>query len=299
MIVVGLPGDPGVGSKLASCLGVGYVSVFSKRFPDGEIYLRLPQKVEGSDVLLVQSMYPAQSDRLVELLLALEVLSRYENRVNLLITYLAYARQDREFLIGESVSLKSVVKALTTYEVDVLVTIDAHNPHAIEKAVESGRYLNIVPGEVFAEAISRKYRGREITVVAPDRGALSRAQSIANHLNCGYIAVQKVRDRVTGRVEHIFNSLNSISELAIVVDDIVSTGGTIAGIASYLTSRNIEVVAAISHALLVGDAYERLVKSGVREIYTLQTVPQTSANITYLDIASYLARELRREGVVK
>jgi len=296
--VVSLPGDPGVGPKLASYLGLEHISLFSKRFPDGEIYVRLLQKIENEEILLVQSMYPAQNDRLVELLLALELLNRYENRVSLLVTYLAYARQDKEFLGGEPVSLRSIIRAMIAQGVKTLVTIDAHNPHAVKEFLSNVKYVNLLPEEVFAEALSERYRGREMTVVAPDQGATDRALSLAKHLRCGYVVIQKVRDRVTGQVKHVLDPLSRVSGLAVIVDDIISTGGTIAGIASCLANSGVEVVVAASHALLVGEAFEKLVKSGVREIYALPTISPTLNNVIYLDIVPYIARELKSEGVI-
>jgi len=296
--VVSLPGDPGVGPKLASYLGLEHISLFSKRFPDGEIYVRLLQKIENEEILLVQSMYPAQNDRLVELLLALELLNRYENRVSLLVTYLAYARQDKEFLGGEPVSLRSIIRAMIAQGVKTLVTIDAHNPHAVKEFLSNVKYVNLLPEQVFAEALSERYRGREMTVVAPDQGATDRALSLAKHLRCGYVVIQKVRDRVTGQVKHVLDPLSRVSGLAVIVDDIISTGGTIAGIASCLANSGVEVVVAASHALLVGEAFEKLVKSGVREIYALPTISPTLNNVIYLDIVPYIARELKSEGVI-
>lgn len=299
MKVVSLPGDPGIGPKLAMHLGLEHASVFTKRFPDGEIYLRLLQRVEKDRVLLVQSMYPSQNDRLVELLLALELLNRYENSVTLLVTYLAYARQDKEFLGGEPISLRSVIRAMASQGVETLITIDAHNPLAVKESLGKTRYINILPEGVFAEAISKKYGGRRVTVVAPDQGATERALSLAKHLGCDFVVVQKLRDRVTGQVRHVFDSLGAVSDFAVVVDDIISTGGTIAGISSQLSSRGVEVIVAASHALLVGDALERLVKSGVREVYALPTVPPLHRDVVYLDVTPHIARELRSGGVVE
>lgn len=294
-----LPGDPGIGSGLANLLSISHESAYSKKFPDGEVYIRLLRRVEREKVLLVQSMYPDQNDRLVELLLTLELLNRYENRVNLLITYLAYARQDKEFLGGEAVSLRSIIKALLAQGVEALITVDAHNPLAVEEIVRGTKYVNLLPGEIFAEVLSKKYGGRKATVIAPDQGAAQRASSLAGYLGCGYLVVQKMRDRVTGQVEHVFSSLNRVPDLAVIVDDIISTGGTIAGIASHLSNRGVEVVVATSHGLFVGDAYEKLVKSGVREIYAIPTVLRRLSNVVYLDIVPYLAKKLREEGVLE
>jgi ribose-phosphate pyrophosphokinase len=297
--VVSLPGDPGIGPRLADLLGLEYIQFLHKKFPDGEIYLRLPKVIENEGVLLVQSMYPNQNDHTVELLLALELLSRYRNNITLLITYLAYARQDKEFLAGEPVSLRSLVKALSSLGLGTLVTIDAHSPLALREFLGTSRYINIVPDEVFAEAISRRYRREELTVIAPDQGAEKRAASLAELLGCRYVVVKKARDRITGNVTHVLDPLDSVSGIAVVVDDIVSTGGTIAGIASYLSSRGVRVVVAASHALFVGDAYDKLARSGVVEIYALPTTGVTVSGVTYLDMVPYIARKLREEKVVE
>lgn len=297
--VISLPGDPGIGLRLADYLKLEHIQFQYKRFPDGELYLRLPKVIEKEKVLLIQSMYPNQNDHVVELLLALELLNRYSNDIVLLITYLAYARQDKEFLAGEPISLRSLMKALNSLGIETLVTIDAHNPLAIKEFVGSVRYVNIVPDEIFAEVLSKKYRREELTVIAPDQGAEKRAASLAKQLECKYVVVKKSRDRVTGNVTHVLDSLSSVSGTAVIIDDIISTGGTIAGIASYLSTRGVSVVVATSHALLVGEAYEKLVKSGVAEIYALPTTGVIVKGVTYLDMVPYLARKLREEKIVE
>lgn len=296
--IVGLPGDPGIGARLAKYLGIEHISVFSKKFPDGEIYLRILEEIENENVLVVQSMYPVQGDRLVELLLALEVLNRYRNKVSVLITYLAYARQDREFLKGEPISLFSIIRAMKAQGLNSLITIDAHNPLAVKEAIGSTRYFNLLPGEIFAEVLLGKYKATELTVVAPDQGATERATLLASKLGCGYVVVKKVRDKVTGQVSHTFDSLDTVSDVAVIVDDIISTGGTIAGIASYLRNRGTKTVVVASHALLVGDAYERLIKAGVEEIYSIPTIPHTFSSVVYVDVVPFLIRKLGEEGIL-
>ncbi len=295
--VISLPGDPGLGPELARYLGTAYSTFFSKRFPDGEVYIRMVEPVSGDRVLLVQSMYPNQNDRVVELLLALEVLERYRNEVVLISPYLAYSRQDKEFLPGESVSLRSLMKTLSLLGLGTLVTVDAHNPTAVRDFLSGSRYLNVVPVEVFAEAL-RGYRTQELTVVAPDQGASERARALAEKLGCNYTVVRKSRDRVTGEVTHSLEPLEGLKGVAVVFDDIVSTGGTVASIASFLTKRGVEVVLAVSHALLVGNALEKLVRSGVREVYSIPTVPIRIHGVKYLELAQYLAKFLREGGVV-
>jgi len=295
--VVSLPGDPGLGPEVARYLGVVHSTFFSKRFPDGEVYLRLPEPVSGDRVLLVQSMYPNQNDRVVELLLALDVLERYGNEVILISPYLAYSRQDKEFLPGEAISLRSLVRALSSTGLSTLVTVDAHSPSAIREFLGGRRYINVVPVEVFAEAL-KTYRFRELTVVAPDQGAAERARALAEKIGCNYVVVRKSRDRVTGEVKHSLEPLEGLKGVAVVFDDIVSTGGTVASIANFLTARSVEVVLAVSHALLVGNALEKLAKSGVREIYSIPTVPVRVPGIRYLELVPYLVKLLKEEGVV-
>ena len=295
--VVSLPGDPGLGPELARHLGAAHSTFFSKRFPDGEVYLRLVERVSGDRVLLVQSMYPSQNDRVVESLLALELLERYGNEVALIAPYLAYSRQDKEFLPGESVSLRSLLKALSSMGLSALVTVDAHNPTAVGEFLGSRRYLNVVPVEVFAEAL-RSYLARGVTVVAPDQGASERARALAEELGCNYVVVRKSRDKVTGEVTHSLEPLEGLRGVAVVFDDIVSTGGTVASIASFLTARGVEVALAVSHALFVGNALEKLTKSGVREVYSIPTVPVRVPGVRYLELAPHLAKLLREEGIV-
>jgi ribose-phosphate pyrophosphokinase len=295
--VVSLPGDPGLGSEVARYLGIAHSTFFSKRFPDGEVYLRLPEPISSDRVLLVQSTYPNQNDRVVELLLALEVLERYGNEVVLVAPYLAYSRQDKEFLPGEAISLRSIVRALSSAGLSALVTVDAHSSSAIREFLGNRRYINVIPVEVFAEAL-RTYRSHELTVVAPDQGAAERARALAEELGCNYVVVRKSRDRVTGEVTHSLEPLEGLKGVAVVFDDIVSTGGTVASIATFLTARGVKVVLAVSHALLVGNALEKLTKSGVREVHSIPTVAVRVPGVRYLELAPYLAELLKEEGVV-
>jgi len=295
--VVSLPGDPGLGPELARHIGATHSTFFSKRFPDGEVYLRMAERVSGDRVLLVQSMYPNQNDRVVESLLALELLERYGNEVTLIAPYLAYSRQDKEFLPGESISLRSLMRALSSMGLSSLVTVDAHNPAAVREFLGSKKYVNVVPVEVFAGAL-RSYLDRGLTVIAPDQGASERARALAEKLGCGYVVIRKSRDRVTGEVTHSLEPLEGLRGVAVVFDDIVSTGGTVANIASFLTARGVYVVLAVSHALLVGDAPEKLTKSGIREVYSIPTVPVRVPGVRYLELAPYLAKLLREKEII-
>jgi len=274
LIVVEGPGAPeGFAEGVARRLGADLVKPVYKIFPDGESYVRLPGRLEGT-VVVVQSMYPQQDKRLVEALLLAEAsYGAGASRVILVAPYMAYARQDKRFLEGEPISIKAVLKALGAAGYDALVTIDIHKPESL--AYFPGRALDATAVPQLAEAVRGSIgEGEDIVVIAPDRGAVRRAERMASILRAQHDYLEKHRDRYTGEVTYRPKSIDVQGKTVVIVDDMVSTGGTMARAASMLLSLGARrVIAACTHGLFLGDALEKLRKAGIEEIYSANTVP--------------------------
>lgn len=293
MIVISLPASLGIGKELSSILGLKHLDVVYKLFPDNESYIRFPAHVGGEDVILVQTTYPNQDKRLTELLLAIDAaVSQGARSVSAVVPYLAYARQDRVFIEGEAVSIRALLRALKRAGLNRIYVIDIHKEGSL--TYFGGEAYNIDPAPLFAEVLKNELHNP--LVVAPDLGAKRRARSLASLLRADYTVIEKQRDRITGEVTHkLPEDLNVNNRDVVIIDDIISTGGTIAGIAKYLRSLGARrIVVTASHGLFVGNAISRLEASGVNEVYVLKTVEKilSSNNIKVLDPASLIAGKL-------
>ncbi|MEM0453464.1 MAG: ribose-phosphate pyrophosphokinase [Sulfolobales archaeon] len=287
MIVAGLSGANGLDLKLSHLLNARVIHVESKRFPDGETYIRFDGDVGGETLVFVQSLYPEQDRKLFELLLSIDTAKDLGCRdVIVVAPYLAYSRQDRRFLDGEPVSIKTVLKLLNSVGTNYLITVDMHKAESLKYF--HGKTINLNPTRLFAEAISKVVN--KPIVIAPDQGASGKAAELAKLLpDSEYVVFKKYRDRITGKITHETLDVDVSGRDAIVIDDIVSTGTTIASIASYIRGRGVSKTYVVcSHALLVGNAFEKVISSGVSKIYALNTLPLPEG-VEVIDITPILS----------
>ncbi len=263
--VVVLSGVPQSFKDALRSKGVSVLEPFRKVFPDGEQYIRIDQKVERC--LLIQSTYPNQDTKLIELYLALEALKGMGAEIDVALLYVAYARQDKRFLPGEPISVYALYKPLQVLGCRKLIAIDVHAPQSFESLGLKVR--NIVPHGYLA-----KRAGIAIDfVLAPDKGAIHRAKELAKEFGVPYDNLEKYRDRVTGEISVKEKKLDVKGMNVAIVDDIVSTGGTLAKAVEALYSAGAsKVFAVVTHALLVGSAIEKIERSGLSMLITANTV---------------------------
>ncbi len=171
MIIVGGPASNGIDDGIAKSLSLPLVKVQSKIFPDGESYVRIPETVKDNEVVVVQSTFPEQDKRLMELFFISETLRDMgATKVHAVVPYLAYSRQDRRFMEGEAISVKTVLRMISQAGADTLLTVEPH--HEEEMKYFSGQVKTVSPYEEIAIEI-RKHVS-EPYVLAPDRSALGR-----------------------------------------------------------------------------------------------------------------------------
>ncbi|QIW24057.1 ribose-phosphate diphosphokinase [Sulfolobus sp. S-194] len=291
MIIIGGTATNGIDENLSKLISIPLLKVEHKIFPDGESYIRIPQHITNQEILVVQSLYPPQDKHFVELLLILETLADMKNnKITAIVPYLAYSRQDRRFKDGEAISIKTILNAIARAGADVLIVIE---PHKEEELSYFGKEVKIAdPMPELAKEVSKKVE--KPFVLAPDRGALERAKRLAEQLNAEYSYIEKERDRDTGEVR-----IKNLPELrlsgkdVIIVDDIISTGGTMiqATRAAYDHGAR-KVISVAVHSLFLGDAYEKLINSGVKEIVTTNTIPQDLSKVTIVDVSPAIARKI-------
>jgi len=258
------------------------VEVESKLFPDGESYVRIPlESLDNRRVLVVQSLGEPQDRSLWQLMLMVDAARRLGGRViGVYAPYLAYSRQDKVFLKGEPVSVEVLLKTLRWLGSSYLFTVDVHSPPSLESF--EGKAFNLLAFDQLSRIIREKTTGTPL-VLAPDKGAIHRAEHVARLLGSDYDYLVKKRDKVTGEVTLSPKSLPVEGRSVVIVDDIISTGGTVAKAASLLLQQGAkEVVVAVSHALMAGNAREKLSGSGVEKVLSLNTLPPREG-VVYVD----------------
>ncbi len=283
--------DYDLGERLAETLGVEHSIASRKTFPDGEIYVRVPDKLP-STVAIVQTLYPDQNTRFLELLLAINaVKNQGVERIIAIVPYLAYSRQDKVFLKGEPISVRVVLEMIHNAGADILMTVEIHNSESLSWF--KGVAVNIRPFQHIAEHLKNMPSGETI-VVAPDIGAIWRAKSLASVLGTEYDYLVKHRDRITGEISIEPKSINVRDKHVVIVDDIISTGGTIAKASEALKKLGAASISvAAVHGLFVSNAIEKIKKAGVdRVIVTNTTTPPS--NVEVVDITSLLATHLKQ-----
>jgi len=262
-----------------------------KRFPDGEQYIRITSDAKNEGVVVVQSLYPEQDSKLVELYLALEALEGLGlTNAELIVPYMAYSRQDKRFLAGEPISAKAVYLPLRLFNIKRVLTLDIHSlkiPEITGLAIK-----NLLPHSYMV-----KKAGIEVDfVLAPDKGALHRAQALAESLRKPFDYLEKYRDRVTGEIRVSARELGVKNMRVAIVDDIVSTGGTLAKATQTLYSLEAnKVYAIITHALISEKTLQTLSASGLDALITTNSITQLTALPTWIrvvDVGELLCREL-------
>ncbi|MEM4969976.1 MAG: ribose-phosphate diphosphokinase [Sulfolobales archaeon] len=286
--VIPLSGDPGIGERVASLLGGEVVKAFTKEHPDGELYLRLEGRVGGKRVLITQSMYPMQDRKFIELLLAIDAAIRGgASEVDLLISYLAYARQDKVFLEGEPVSINVILRSIKDLGVNRVFVVEPHSD--IPKRIYGEGFIEI---DGITPLASQFKDEEELVVFSPDIGGVERAKRLASKLSnvYGVYYIEKQRDRYTGEVRSfIKEEINLRGKKALIVDDIISTGGTIANAAKLILERGAsKVYVACVHPIFVKGSVERIRDAGVSRIVCGKTVKHYVEGVEYIDLYMHI-----------
>jgi len=263
-------------------------------FADGEKYVRIKRKVRGDDIFIIQPICPPVNDSLMELLITIDALKRASaGRINVIAPYLAYSRQDRKVISREPISAKLIANLITIAGADRLFTIDLHKDQI------QGYYdipIDHFVGYPLFAAHIKKQNLKNIVVVAPDVGAADRARKMATLLQCPIAIIDKRR---TGHNQsEILNIVGEVKgKTAILIDDLIDTGGTITSAAKALIIEGaVDVKICATHALLSKDAVEKLEACPASEVLFLDTIPpttkKTSKKIKYLSMAKLLSKAM-------
>ena len=281
---------------VADALGVGPVPGEVDRFPDGELRPVIGH-VRGEDAYVIQPTGPPVGDNLVELLLLLDACRRGgAARITAVVPYFGYARQDRRGRAGEPVGARVVADAVAAAGADRLVVVDPHTA-ALEAACGVPvEMLSAVP--VLAAALAALPVPGDAVLVAPDLGAVKLAERYAATVRRPVAVVRKTR--VTGTTVYAQELVGDIEgRPTVIVDDMISTGGTIeAAVRAVLTRGGAPAIAvAATHGLLVGDALDRLARLPIRRLLVTDTFSRPAPPrppLRYESVAALLATAIGR-----
>ena len=242
------------------------------RFSDGEIQVEIGENVRGFDVFLIQSMCPPVNDHLMELLIMADALKRASAAsITAVLPYYGYARQDRKVAARTPITAKLVADLLATAGVTRVVSMDMH-------AGQIQGFFNIptdhlYASPVFLEDIKKKFNIDEVVIVSPDAGGVERARAYSKRLNCPLAIIDKRRPRPNA--SEVMNLIGDVKgKDALIVDDIIDTGGTLTQGAAAIKAQGARgVYAYIVHPVLSGPAVSRLNESVLTELVVSDTVP--------------------------
>ena len=288
MHVIGGSASTALAERISRELGNAPFGIpFTKRFPDGELYLRVGGRLEGDDVVVVQSTRTDQ-DLLELLLLEDAVREAGARRTFVVVPYFAYARQDRRFFPGEPVSARALSRHVEL-DADAVITVDLHSATTLSHFSKPAFEASGIP------ALARLLKERPVDLlVSPDKGGVERTKRMAQLLDRPWFALDKKRidsDRVELSLPH-----GSPPALAgkhvVLLDDVITTGGTIVEAARLLKRNGVgAVTAACTHGLFLRDAFERI-KAVTDEVLSTDTLlnPAEKGSVAP-DVAQILLRE--------
>ncbi len=282
------PASQELGQAVANKLGLEILDAEFKEFPDGESKFTCEDKVSGKNIFLVQSTHPPVDQHLFQLLLASHHLSQEGARVSAVVPYLAYARQDKEFLPGEGVTLGVVSHLLRSAGVRRLATVDIHSVEGLSLFSFPAYSVSAIPTLVSYAKDHLKLE--DPVVISPDFGGSKRTEAFAALYGARFLRLDKTRSRVDGEVKMKEEELDVKHKDVIILDDIISTGGTVRAASEAVLKKGASQVAAMCvHGLFVGDALQKLEKAGVKTIVGTNTVPGKHSVVDVSDaIASHL-----------
>jgi ribose-phosphate pyrophosphokinase len=263
----------------------------TRRFPDGELYVRVMGDASREDVAVFQSLGMRPDRLLMEYCLIADAVKGMGCKtVTAVIPYLAYARQDARFRSGEPLSIKLVARSLEGAGTDRLISVDAHL-HRLRalKEVFTIPTLNLSAMPLLAEYYKMEFGARNVIVVGPDSESEQWASTVAGTLSTEYSILNK--ERLGDRDVEISGSPSVRGKTVVLVDDIISTGKTLVGAIRKLRSKGAKRIDVLTtHALLVEGALSLLRKAGMSHLVSTDTIPRSTSRVS---VAPMIADALR------
>ncbi len=288
--------NPELAKEIAKELGKKLGEITVTRFSEGEIRVKIVDNVRGKDVFIVQPTCPPVNENMMELLIMLDAFKRASaGRITVVIPYYGYARQDRKDQPRVPISAKLVANLLTVAGADRILTMDLH-------AGQIQGFFDIPLDHLFAVNVFVDYidklKLKDLVIVSPDVGGIKTARAYAKRVGAALAIVDK--RRISPEKAEAMNILGEVEgRNAVLVDDLIATGGSLIEAATALKKAGVKkIYAAIVHGVLSGDAVKNIERSVIEELLITNTIPLTeekeSPKIKVLSVAPLLAEAIKR-----
>ncbi|PSQ60093.1 MAG: ribose-phosphate diphosphokinase [Bacteroidetes bacterium QH_2_64_26] len=284
--------NPALAQKIAEAYGTTLGDLTIRDFADGEIYVHFEESIRGADLFIIQSTHPT-ADNWMELLLLIDAAKRASaERVTAVIPYFGYARQERKDQPRVSIAAKLMANMLTSAGVDRILTMELH-------ASQIQGFFDVPVDHLYGSTVLidhvRELDLENFVVLAPDVGGLKMARSYAERLGVNLALVDKRRPRQNeAQVMNVIGDVEGKNVL--IIDDIVDTAGTLTRAASALRDRGaLNIMAACTHGLLSGPAYDRIEDSPLERLIITDTIPikRPSDSIDVVSVSNLFAKAIR------
>ncbi|KAI3428651.1 hypothetical protein D9Q98_007474 [Chlorella vulgaris] len=291
--------NPALAQEVACYLGLDLGSMKIKRFADGEIYVQVGESIRGCDVFLIQPTTPPVNDNMMELLIMIDACKRASARsITAVLPYFGYARADRKTQGREAIAAKLSANIITEAGADRVLAMDLHSGQCVG-------YFDIPVDHVYGDSVildylsSKRISSGDLVVVSPDVGGVARARAFAKKLNDAPLAIVDKR-RSAHNVSEVMNLIGDVrGKVAVLVDDMIDTAGTITNAAKVLHLEGArEVYACCTHAVFSPPAVERLSSGVFQEVIVANTIPVPPSHqfpeLTVLSVANLLGEAIWR-----
>ena len=284
--------------KIADQVGVELGKVSVTQFSDGEIKINIDESIRGDHVYIVQSTSYPVNDNLMELLIMIDALRRASAKtINIVLPYYGYARQDRKAQSREPITAKLVANMITQAGADRVLTLDLH-------AAQIQGFFDIPVDHLLGAPLLANYflennfKDKDIVVVSPDHGGVTRARKLAEFLHAPIAIIDKRRPKAN--VAEVMNIIGDVKgKVAVLIDDMIDTAGTITLAAQALQDAGaLEVYACCTHPVLSGPALDRLNASVIKEVVVTDSIQvpeeKTGGKIVQVSVDQLMAEAIRR-----
>ena len=281
---------------IAFNLGIPVGDAQVSTFSNGEIGVSINESIRGADVFVVQSTSTPVNDNLMELLIMIDALKMASaGRINAVMPFYGYARQDRKSKSREPITAKLVANLIEAAGADRVITMDLHAP-------QIQGFFDIPVDHLYAAPLIVNYfinkKLDDIVVVSPDVGGVTRARSLATKLDTPLAIIDKRRPKPN--VSEVMNIIGDIeNKNCIIIDDMVDTAGTMVNAAKVMKEMGArDIYVACTHPVLSGPAFERIRDSVIKELIVTNTIPLLAGKpvdkIKVLSVAPLFAEAIKR-----
>lgn len=286
ILIIGGSASQKLAADISRILDETLCPLETRKFPDGERYIRIKGKVDDNAIIVQSTGYP-QDENLMELIFILKTLKNMGvDDIKIVIPYFGYARQEKSFNLGEAVSAQIIAELLEFAGASHIISVNLHEDGICD-------LFKIPTDNISAMPVVADYLGKMLNdpvIIAPDYGALPHAQEIASILKCDYDYLQKTRISAN-EVKTRPKNMDVAERETVIIDDIISTGGTIVNAAHILAKHKAhKITVACVHPVLVEDALLKIFTAKVADVISTDTLVSP---ISVISVANLLAQTIK------